>query len=72
MLLRMEAIMVDKAEPSESLTCNTVYSIDADGFDVLTSSMQLDAFRHGGCHYFGVSGSAPVNHCNFTHHLFLL
>ena len=47
-LLRMEAIMVDKAEPSESLTCNTVYSIDADGFDVLTSSMQLDAFRHGG------------------------
>ena len=47
-LFRMEAIMVDKAEPSESLTCNTVYSIDADDFTVLTSSMQLDAFRHGG------------------------
>ena len=46
-LYRMEAIMVDKAEPSESLTCNTVYSIDADDFDLLTSSMQLDAFRHG-------------------------
>ena len=47
-LYRMEAIMVDKAEPSESLTCNTVYSIDADDFELLTSSMQLDAFRHGG------------------------
>ena len=47
-LFRLEAIMVDKAEPSESLTCNTVYSIDADDFTVLTSSMQLDAFRHGG------------------------
>lgn len=46
-LYRMEAIMVDKAEPSESLTCNTVYSIDTDGFALLTSSMQLDAFRHG-------------------------
>ena len=47
-LYRMEAIMVDKAEPSESLTCNTVYSIDTDKFALLTSSMQLDAFRHGG------------------------
>ena len=47
-LFRMEAIMVDKAEPSESLRCNTVYSIDADDFAILTSSMQLDAFRHGG------------------------
>ncbi|MBQ7530828.1 MAG: hypothetical protein IJT12_03910 [Paludibacteraceae bacterium] len=47
-LFRMEAIMVDKAEPSESLTCNTVYSIDADDFTILTSSMQLDAFRHSG------------------------
>ncbi len=47
-LYRMEAIMVDKAEPSESLTCNTVYSIDTDSFALLTSSMQLDAFRHGG------------------------
>ena len=47
-LYRMEAIMVDKAEPSESLTCNTVYSLDSDGFTLLTSSQQLDAFRHGG------------------------
>ena len=47
-LYRMEAIMVDKAEPSESLTCNTVYSLDSDGFSLLTSSQQLDAFRHGG------------------------
>ena len=46
-LYRMEAIMVDKAEPSESLTCNTIYSIDAEDFALLTSSMQLDAFRHG-------------------------
>ena len=47
-LYRMEAIMVDKAEPSESLTCNTVYSFGSEEMDVLTSSMQLDAFRHGG------------------------
>ncbi len=47
-LFRMEAIMVDKAEPSESLRCNTAYSIDTDDFTILTSSMQLDAFRHGG------------------------
>ena len=47
-LYRMEAIMVDKAEPSESLTCNTAYSLDSEGFELLTSSMQLDAFRHGG------------------------
>ncbi|MBR0309896.1 MAG: hypothetical protein IJQ97_03315, partial [Paludibacteraceae bacterium] len=47
-LFRMEAIMVDKAEPSECLTCNTVYSMDANDFVVLTSSRQLDAFRHGG------------------------
>ena len=40
--------MVDKAEPSESLTCNTVYTIDTEDFAVLTSSQQLDAFRHGG------------------------
>jgi len=46
-LYRMEAIMVDKAEPSESLTCNTVYSIDTEDFELLTSSMQLDAFRNG-------------------------
>ena len=47
-LFRMEAIMVDKAEPSESLTCNTVYSIGTEGMSVLTSSIQLEAFRHGG------------------------
>ena len=47
-LFRMEAIMVDKAEPSESLTCNTVYSIGTKGMTVLTSSIQLEAFRHGG------------------------
>lgn len=47
-LYRMEAIMVDKAEPSESLTCNTVYSFGSEEMDVLISSMQLDAFRHGG------------------------
>ena len=46
-LLRMEAIMVDRAEPSESLTCNVVYSFGAKGAKVLTSSMQLDAFRRG-------------------------
>ena len=47
-LYRMEAIMVDKAEPSESLTCNTVYTIGAEDMLLLTSSAQLEAFRHGG------------------------
>ena len=61
-LFRMEAILVDRAEPSESLRCNTVYTLFPnnnslpfrEGMGVgcpityLTSSAQLDTFRRGG------------------------
>lgn len=47
-LLRMEAIMVDRAEPSESLRCNTVYTVGMHFDEYLLSSTQLDIFRRGG------------------------
>ncbi len=46
-LFRMEAILVDRAEPSESLRCNSVYTLGLSEADYLTSSVQLDAFRRG-------------------------
>ena len=53
-LFRMEAILVDRAEPSESLRCNSIYtlglspnSLITSPITYLTSSSQLDAFRHG-------------------------
>ena len=51
-LFRMEAILVDRAEPSESLRCNSVYTLglpDAGSRapQYLCSSTQLDAFRRG-------------------------
>ncbi len=46
-LFRMEAIMVDRAEPSESLRCNTIGLVGLSGIDMLVSSRQLDAFRMG-------------------------
>lgn len=46
-LFRMEAILVDRAEPSESLRCNTVYTLGLPGADYLLSSRQLDIFRRG-------------------------
>lgn len=52
-LFRMEAILVDRAEPSESLRCNSVYTLGLpdSGNRVpkyLCSSAQLDTFRLGG------------------------
>lgn len=52
-LFRMEAILVDRAEPSESLRCNSVYTLglpDAGSRapKYLCSSAQLDTFRRGG------------------------
>ena len=52
-LFRMEAILVDRAEPSESLRCNSVYTLfpplasNLSPLTYLTSSAQLDAFRMG-------------------------
>ena len=52
-LFRMEAILVDRAEPSESLRCNSVYTLglpDSGNREpqYLCSSAQLDTFRRGG------------------------
>ncbi len=54
-LFRMEAILVDRAEPSESLRCNTVYTLGLSDIQYpisdiqyLCSSAQLDTFRRGG------------------------
>lgn len=46
-LFRMEAILVDRAEPSESLRCNSIYTLGLQNAEYLTSSRQLDAFRKG-------------------------
>lgn len=46
-LFRMEAILVDRAEPSESLRCNSIYTLGLQNAEYLTSSRQLDAFCKG-------------------------
>ncbi len=46
-LFRMEAILVDRAEPSESLRVNTVWNYGLDNASYLLSSTQLNAFRIG-------------------------
>lgn len=46
-LFRMEAILVDRAEPSESLRVNTVWSHGLENATYLLSSTQLKAFRNG-------------------------
>ena len=46
-LFRMEAILVDRPEPSESLRVNTVWSYGLDKPSFLLSSRQLSNFRNG-------------------------
>ncbi|HLP05176.1 MAG TPA: hypothetical protein VK152_07085, partial [Paludibacter sp.] len=46
-LYRMEAILVDRAEPSESLRANTIWSTGLENAHFLLSSRQLDAFSAG-------------------------
>jgi hypothetical protein len=46
-LFRMEAILVDRAEPSESLRVNTVWSTGEEFDNILLSSVQLKNFRKG-------------------------
>jgi len=46
-LFRMESILVDKAEPSESLRANTIWNFGLENPYYLLSSSQLDAFRMG-------------------------
>jgi hypothetical protein len=43
----LSAVIVDKAEPSESLKCNTVWSHGLNNPTYLVSSLQLDKFRRG-------------------------
>ncbi|MDG1760470.1 MAG: hypothetical protein P8L72_07885 [Flavobacteriaceae bacterium] len=43
----LSAIIVDKAEPSEALKANLVWSIGLENSKKLISSLQLDAFRKG-------------------------
>jgi hypothetical protein len=46
-LFRMEAILVDRAEPSESLRANTVWCSGLENAAYLLSSKQLDSLRKG-------------------------
>ncbi|RED43173.1 hypothetical protein DFQ10_10685 [Winogradskyella eximia] len=46
-IFALSAIIVDKAEPSEALKANTVWSSGLDNPTHLISSLQLDAFRNG-------------------------
>ncbi len=43
----LSSVPTDKAEPSESLKANAVWSIGIDNAKILLSSRQLDAFRNG-------------------------
>lgn len=47
MLFTMEATLIDRAEPSESLTANTVYFYGLPAAKYITSARQLQAFRRG-------------------------
>jgi hypothetical protein len=47
-LYTLYAGISDRAEPSESLKANTVFSLGLDGGGLLLSSEQLDTFRRGG------------------------
>ncbi|MFK8162018.1 MAG: hypothetical protein AB8H12_06090 [Lewinella sp.] len=46
-MFALSAIIVDKAEPSEALKANVVWSLGATNPKYLVSSLQLDAFRNG-------------------------
>ena len=46
-LYSLSAVIVDRAEPSEALQCNTVWSLGLEGAVRLISSRQVDAFRRG-------------------------
>ena len=46
-LFRMESIMVDRAEPSESLRANSIWHYGLENPSFLVSTSQLDNFRNG-------------------------
>jgi hypothetical protein len=47
-LFRLSSIPLDRPEPSESLRVNMAWSVGLEAEARLLSSVQLDAFRHGG------------------------
>lgn len=47
-IFALSAIIVDKAEPSEALKANSVFSLGLQNPTYLLSSLQLDTFRKGG------------------------
>ncbi|MBR1807960.1 MAG: hypothetical protein IJ776_01035 [Paludibacteraceae bacterium] len=70
-LFRMEAILVDRAEPSESLRCNTVCCVGLTGAEYMVSSRQLDAFRKGMAVY-QEEEAKGVRGAIFVHSMFTL
>ena len=46
-LYMLSSIIVDRAEPSEALTCNSVWSLGLEGAKKLLCSKQVSAFRKG-------------------------
>ena len=72
-LFRMEAILVDRAEPSESLTCNTVYCLglprDAEFF---VSSKVVGEVQHGHYDMLPETESKGVRGAFIAHHIFSL
>ena len=46
-IFTLSALIVDKAEPSEALKANTVWTTETDNTKHLLSSLQLDNFRNG-------------------------
>ena len=46
-IFALSAVIVDKAEPSEALKANTVWSLGTNNPTYLISSLQVDAFRKG-------------------------
>lgn len=46
-LYRMESVLVDRAEPAESLRANVVWSYGTEGAEIMLDSRQLNDFRSG-------------------------
>lgn len=68
----LSAIIVDKAEPSEALKANTVWSLGIDNPTYLLSSLQLENFRNGFeiVEEYDVKGERGAYFTHFTLELF--
>ena len=70
-LFRMEAILVDRAEPSESLRCNTVYTLGLPGAEYSVNPDAPEIFRKSR-HFEPESESKGVRGAFFAHTRFTL